>query len=67
MSNPKPFTGGSVPPDLKDFSGPLFEDPVCYRCRPHFTREYGCRWSHVAIYGADGSIHKVIKIEEAQP
>lgn len=49
------FRGGEVPPEFKDFSGPLCEDPACWRKRPHFPREYGCRWSFNAICNKDGT------------
>jgi hypothetical protein len=55
-----PFNGGAPPPEFKDFSGPLCEDPACYRSRPHFPREWGCRWSEVAIVGQDGAVYSCI-------
>lgn len=44
-----------MPPEFKDFSGPVCQDPACYRERPHFPREYGCRWSSIAIDNKDGT------------
>lgn len=56
--NPKrePFRGGSVPPPLGDFKGPLCEDPACFRHRPHFPREWGCHWSDHAIINKNHTV-----------
>lgn len=50
------FDGKSSPPELKDFSGPICNDPACYRGGPHFPREWGCRWSDFAIINKDGTV-----------
>lgn len=62
MNRQEPFRGGGVPPESEDFSGPLCEDPACYRKRPHFPREYGCRWSNVCVYGKDGREYLIPKL-----
>jgi hypothetical protein len=50
------FKGGSVPPPLEFGKSPMCEDPQCFRSRPHYPREYGCRWSDFAIVGRDSMV-----------
>jgi hypothetical protein len=38
-----------------NWTGPICRDPQCFRQGPHFCREYGCRWSDVAIERRDGT------------
>lgn len=54
--HPHVYVGIGYPPELKDFSGPLCDDPLCYRHRPHFPREWGCRWSTRARVNPNGTI-----------
>lgn len=47
------FKGGSVP-GLMTYQ--VCADPACHRRGPHWVREYGCRWSDVAICNKDGTV-----------
>lgn len=50
------FKGNGVPPPLDGTSNTICEDPACFRERPHWVREWGCRWSNNAIVNKDGTV-----------
>lgn len=54
--HPQIYVGVGYPPELKNFSGPLCDDPLCFRNRPHFPREWGCRWSERAILNPNQTV-----------
>ena len=62
-----PFKGNCEPPDMDAMTTVMCEDPACFRNRPHWPREYGCRWSHVAVDHKDGTTTTLEPYNETAP
>lgn len=63
------YAGGPNPPPPYELCGlggrqmTMCEDPHCYRKRPHCCREWGCRWSSVAVVGPDRLERNAVRLD----